>query len=511
MRSSRHAAVLLSLFVSCGPGSVIPDAGLAADAGVSSDGGAGQPDAGVVMDAGTVDAGSLDAGAVDAGLVADAGPRDAGLLDAGIVDAGAIDASVPADAGAVDGGPARGVLLGGEGPLPGPLVGVRYSTPSGSGITDSMGGFDYRVGEQVTFVVGDVAFRPVTGAPFLSPFKLVAPGTCVSSAELEKALVLLLSLDDDAMPSTGTTLPAFSVAPTTRALSSVSLADVATVIGQLIPGRAALTPNEAVDRFMRQIDDEAWMEQGLDAFAGAGALTRGQGVAANGTGWIFSGTLSLERTDATFARQQVNNLAIPTLLAIAGSDHIGDIDVWNGTIYAPIEDGRTNYMSPKLVLFHAQNLTAGMQYSIPRALQTEGVPWVAVNGPAGHLYFAEWNPTTQLNVFSLSTVQLISSLPLRPPAGVMVGRVQGAKVFEGALYLATDDATKSLFKMNLQTGTVQKLFSINTGGGEQEGLAFLTRADGTQLHTLNVNASTTGSELRHHRRTRLPLRLQLCP
>jgi len=256
---------------------------------------------------------------------------------------------------------------------------------------------------------------------------------------------------------------------------------VATVIGQLIPGRAPLSPNEAVDRFMRQVDDEAWVEQGLDAFLGAGALTRGQGIAANGTGWIFSGTVSLERTDATFTRQQVNTLAIPTLLAIGGSDHIGDIDVWNGTIY-----------------------------TIPRALQTEGVPWVAVNGPAGHLSFAEWNPTMQLTIFSLPTVQLLSGLPLRPPTGVMVGRVQGAKVFEGALYLATDDATKSLFKTNLQTGTVQKLFSINTTG-EQEGLAFLTRADGTQLHTLYVNAARNGSELRHHRRTRLPLRLQLCP
>jgi hypothetical protein len=133
-----------------------------------------------------------------------------------------------------------------------------------------------------------------------------------------------------------------------------------------------------------------------------------------------------------------------------------------------------------------------------------------VNGPAGRLYFAEWDPTTQLNVFSLSTVQLLTSLPLRPPPGVTVGRVQGAKVFEGFLYLATDDATKSVFKLNLETGTVQRLFSVATTG-EQEGLAFRALADGTELHTLNVNASSTGSELRHHLRTRLPLRRQLCP
>lgn len=472
-----------------------PDAG-SVDAGVVSvDGG---HDAGGLIDAGADDAAVRDAGVAlgDAGVVTVDGGLDAGLV---------VDAGVPFDGGAL-----QGVLLGGEGPLPAPLVGVRWVTPSGSGVTDAMGAFEYRAGESITFVVGDVAFRPAPGAPKLSPFKLVAPGTCTSSAELEKALVLLLSLDADGQASNGTALPSYPAVSTTRALSSLSLADVGTVIAQLIPGRTPLTPTDAVDRFMRQVDDEQWMETRLDAFAGTTALTRGQGVASDGTSWFFSGTLSLERTDDGFARQQANTLAIPPLLALAGSNHIGDIDVWNGTIYAPIEDGRTNYQNPKLVLFDAQSLSAGTQYSIPQALQTKGVPWVAVNGPAGHLYFAEWDPTPQLNVFSLSTVQLLSSLPLRPPAGVTVGRVQGAKVFEGFLYLATDDATKSLFKMNLETGTVQKLLSIATTG-EQEGLAFRALPDGTQLHTLNVNASSSGSELRHYRRTRLPLRSQLCP
>ncbi|MBM4783001.1 MAG: hypothetical protein GQE15_35425 [Archangiaceae bacterium] len=496
---ARLSAVFLVAvwWVACAPMPVGEDAG-SVDAGTA--GADAGHDAGALNDAGTADAGALDAGfdaglpMLDAGL--DAGPGDAGAL---------VDAGVPSD-----GGPLQGVLLGGEGPLPAPFVGVRWVTPSASGITDAMGTFEYRPGESITFVVSDVAFRPAAGAPKLSPFKLVAPGTCTSSAELEKALVLLLSLDADGQASNGTVRPAYPTASTTRPLSSLTLADVAAVVATLKPGRMALTPSEAVDRFMRQVDDEQWMETRLDAFAGTTALTRGQGVASDGTSWFFSGTLSLERTDDAYSRQQANTLAIPPLLALAGSNHIGDIDVWNGTIYAPIEDGRTNYQNPKLVLFDAQSLSSGMQYSIPQALQTKGVPWVAVNGPAGHLYFAEWDPTPQLNIFSLSTVQLLSSLPLRPPAGVTVGRVQGAKVFEGFLYLATDDATKSLFKMNLQTGTVQKLLSIATTG-EQEGLAFRSLPDGTQLHTLNVNASSSGSELRHYRRTRLPLRSQLCP
>jgi len=46
---------------------------------------------------------------------------------------------------------------------------------------------------------------------------------------------------------------------------------------------------------------------------------------------------------------------------------------------------------------------------------------------------------------------------------------------------------------------------------EQEGLAFLERSDGTAMHTMNANSSTTAIEFRHHQRTRLPLRDSICP
>lgn len=182
--------------------------------------------------------------------------------------------------------------------------------------------------------------------------------------------------------------------------------------------------------------------------------------------------------------------------------------MYGGTLYAPIEDG-SGYMNPKLVKFDTM-LNAGTVYSIPHALQTQGVPWVAVDGMRSLIYLAEWDPTTQLNLFSLSTVTYLRSLQLTPPAGVTLGRIQGAKVFEGALYLNTDDATKTVYKLNLETGTVLRLFALGAIG-ENEGLAFLARPDGSQLHTLNVNTSSSGSELRHHQRTRLPLRAEVCP
>ena len=45
-------------------------------------------------------------------------------------------------------------------------------------------------------------------------------------------------------------------------------------------------------------------------------------------------------------------------------------------------------------------------------------------------------------------------------------------------------------------------------GYEQEGLGFLDRG-GAQMHTLNVLGSTN-TELRHHARTRSPLRKSVC-
>ena len=408
--------VILSC-VACGPAVVAVDAGADGggfDAGVVQDAGA---DAGVLLDAGLVDAGGVDAGVPDAGAM-DAGVMDAGVFDAG-VDAGTLDAGV-ADAGT----PGTGLLLGGTGSWPGPLAGVRYESGALNGVTDSAGTYRYEVGGTVSFIVGDVVLGPVTPRAKLTAWQL-AGAACTPGAELDKALVLLLSLDGDGDPANGTLLPALPATTPRVTLASLTLTDLGTRIGTWIPGRVALTPAVAMDRFIRQVDDEVWAQLGLDLFSGTTALKRGQGVATDGTSWFFSGTLSLEKTDLQFNTQVSNGLAIPVTLALAGSNHIGDIDVYGGTLYAPIEDGSA-YQNPKLVKFDT-SLNAGTIYAIPQALQTKGVPWVAVDGARGLIYFAEWDPTTQLNLFSLSTVTYLRSLQLAPPAGVTLGRIQGAK------------------------------------------------------------------------------------
>jgi len=40
---------------------------------------------------------------------------------------------------------------------------------------------------------------------------------------------------------------------------------------------------------------------------------------------------------------------------------------------------------------------------------------VAIDGPRGNIYVAEWDPTLVIFVFDLATVTYQRSIPLRPP------------------------------------------------------------------------------------------------
>lgn len=495
----RRALMGLAVFLGAcgGPAPVLPvDAGAPGDAGPVTDAGA-VSDAGLTADAGPgPDAGTgPDAGAVsDAGTGTDAGPvTDAGLTaDAGVPDAGVIR---------------TGALVGGAGPWPGFIAGLSYRSGTQAGTTDDAGTFTWQDGVPVTFSIGDIDFAATAGRPKLSPWQLTKDGGCGQSAELERMLVLIHSLDVDGDPATGTALAPSGPTATQRPFASLTDTDVAAAIASKFPGRTPVAPLEAVDRFIRQMDHELWSQKSLDTFNGTTGGTRSQGVVSNGTSWFFSWTYGLERTDLAFNVTKSNTLAIPLALSIAGSNHIGDIDLNGNTLWAPIEDGSA-YAKPYLVEYDATTLVAGTTHALSNTLLTKGVPWVAVDAARSSLYVAEWDPTPGIYVYALNGVVYQRTIPIRPA----LTRIQGAKVFEGSLYANLDDAMKTVFKINLETGTAQALFTMpNASGIENEGIAFLARPDGTLLHTTNANAARTAVEFRHHERTRAPLRASVCP
>lgn len=255
---------------------------------------------------------------------------------------------------------------------------------------------------------------------------------------------------------------------------------------------------------------ETWTKVGREQFR-AQALPRSQGVASDGTGWIFSWQGGIERTDDAYVEQAVATL--PPEVAVQphvnadgtnhlGGNHIGDIDVHDGLIYAPVEDGDQNvgvtrvntpeYQRPYISLYDAKTLVyTGVSYLLPRELHAAGVPWIAVNGGAGEVYTAEWDmPHDRINVFDLQ-MKFERFIDLKYPQsfgpGFHLSRIQGAKVWGGALYASRDDEDKSVFKIDLATGAVTKLFSLNPGvPSEIEGLAVRETPDGALLHVLLV-------------------------
>ena len=129
------------------------------------------------------------------------------------------------------------------------------------------------------------------------------------------------------------------------------------------------------------------------------ALTRGQGVATDGQFFYFSGNYFLNKTDIETNKTVAENpLAIPPALLLKGGNHIGGIAYYDGTIYAPIEDG-PDYLHPYIALFDAETLRyTGVCYELPRELHIEGVPWCAVDAERG--YFSVrcggyWSPNVR--------------------------------------------------------------------------------------------------------------------
>lgn len=249
----------------------------------------------------------------------------------------------------------------------------------------------------------------------------------------------------------------------------------------------------------------------VDRTVGLETLERSQGVTTDGSAWIFSGKQTL--TKVAFDNETVlaqNKSAIPEALKTQyGSAHIGGISFANGFVYAAIEDSKV-WRNPIVALFDAQTLEytgrfvllPGRDSGSDHAL-TRGVPWVACDTQSGCFYVAECRNTKELYAYDLDSFAYVNKIPLQSE----VDRIQGAEVYEGTLYAATNDATRAVYKIDLAAGKADKLFdrilyqpkAIDNFGGEGEGMTVLPMPDGTLLHTLTIGALFLDANLCHYR------------
>lgn len=440
---------------------------------------------------------------------------------------------------------------------------------------------------RLTVLAAGIELATLPAKSVLTVFDLLPAHECGSSASLGKLLSLLLALDTDQDPGNGISLPAASLVPAGLRLLDLSEADVLALEQQLTGHSVGL--NTALLAANAALDQEIWTEQPgrtpllndmsvlqawldrvfgafaldantLDGFAAlapaevakVSATLKGQGMSYDGNTPVFSWRYGLHRADPdTFEPTLAYPFDFPqdiqALFATFGGrpdyGHIGDIDIANGKLYAPIEDEDNTQLQSFIAVFDARTLQyTGEKHALPLELHTDGVPWVAVDARRNELYTVTWSGAAagSLNVFDLKSFTLKRIVPLQKSFDGR--RVQGAKVFDGFLYAASDahDAgalpntkRKYLFKVDTVSGAVSTLYSYDAPNhSEGEGLGF--SPDGT-LHLIVLDPYTspyaTGTQnsrvfgdsysidgddwnpsgsIRHFRRAAAPLRDQLC-
>lgn len=212
---------------------------------------------------------------------------------------------------------------------------------------------------------------------------------------------------------------------------------------------------------------------------GIGAYFRSQGLTTDGETLYFSSKTTLIRTESD-AKTLVNAnySAIPDELKDLGIAHIGGLSFFNGYIYAGLEDSKV-WDYPIIGVYDAVTLELVEYYVMDAEMITRGMPWVCVNPENGYLYCTDHskNPKKLLVYDTANEMSFVKEVALEESPYA----IQGAEFFDGTLYAATNDDTQAVYKINPETGEVEKHLDRNlTSGSEGEGMTFMVK-DGTPV------------------------------
>ena len=137
---------------------------------------------------------------------------------------------------------------------------------------------------------------------------------------------------------------------------------------------------------------QPWVQVAVTTYPLATGVFLTQGIASDGANLFFSYKFGVLRAglDGTLDTPP-KPTGIPPAIAALGGDHMGDIDVHGGFIYAPIEDGAAGYHHPFIARYDAATMAyTGTSWELDHTLLTDGVPWwrgrpapQALHGEAG--------------------------------------------------------------------------------------------------------------------------------
>jgi hypothetical protein len=216
-----------------------------------------------------------------------------------------------------------------------------------------------------------------------------------------------------------------------------------------------------------------------------------QGVARIPNGWIFSGTNSLWKTGDDLHEITHTGPSIPEGLKAKGFDHIGDIDVVGRFIYAPLE--QPDYSK-------GHQMTARFDRDTLRYVD-------AVTVPQHENSFVTVDPVT-MTAYSmdhfdgdaLTRYDVAHGWRRLPPLKLdrLLHHTQGADLYGGAIWIATDDAQHGVYRVDLGSGAVTQVARMGHAGGEGEGIDATARSSGF-LHVLCVDPKLVPVWFEHFR------------
>lgn len=274
-----------------------------------------------------------------------------------------------------------------------------------------------------------------------------------------------------------------------RRLAALSLAAFMTFLSALTLGIDALS---AGNRHPEVSKDNVLL---------IGAAERSQGITTDGKYYYFSSKWGLTKSELDGkTRVKSNPLAIPKKLKDEyGLAHIGGISYSkaDNCIYAGLEDSKV-WEYPVVAVYDADTLKfTGRYYILDKALHTRGLPWVAVDNDRGLLITLDHSKKANELIFYdiADNMKYVGSVKLSET----VRSIQGAEMYGGMLYAATNDDTQAVYKIDPKSGEVSKYFDRNlTKGSEGEGITVLETADGAVFHAIDMGPLFINAFIRHY-------------
>lgn len=274
-----------------------------------------------------------------------------------------------------------------------------------------------------------------------------------------------------------------------RRLAALSLAAFMTFLSVLTLGIDALSA------------DKRHPEVSKDNILLIGAAERSQGITTDGKYYYFSSKWGLTKSELDGkTRVKSNPLAIPKKLKDEyGLAHIGGISYSkaDNCIYAGLEDSKV-WEYPVVAVYDADTLKfTGRYYILDKALHTRGLPWVAVDNDRGLLITLDHSKKANELIFYdiADNMKYVGSVKLSET----VRSIQGAEMYRGMLYAATNDDTQAVYKIDPKSGEVSKYFDRNlTKGSEGEGITVLETADGAVFHAIDMGPLFINAFIRHY-------------